>query len=441
MNQTLRSHWLFAVLLSALGIFHLLSAGLVPFHPDESTYLFMSSDTEAYFQNPLDLAWQADNAGDLRQRYRTLNAPLTRYAIGLGRMLISRPALPADWDWSATWQANVDAGVLPDPALLWFARLPSLLFLELSLLFIYLAGCRLHGRGAGLMAAFLLASNSLVMLHGRRAMTEGPLLLGITFFLWSLNYRQSKPWLVGLAVALALNAKHSGAALLPIGLLAVLWIEARQEHFLNSALRNTANFLLPILALTWALNPFLWRDPAAALAAAWQNRQVLLEGQVEAIRELAPGQILDTPVERLTAISANLYILPPSFSEIGNYATETADAESNYLAVAAHSLLRGLFGGGILLLLTLFGLITAVLCLRRKERRRKSLLLFSLATTAVQFAALLFAVPLPWQRFVLPLTPFVAVWAAFGLSELIRTSLLLMVRRLPEIQPASVEFG
>ena len=58
---------LFIALAGALILYNFWSVKLVPFHPDESTYLFMSSDFEALLQDPLSLVWEADKAGDPRQ--------------------------------------------------------------------------------------------------------------------------------------------------------------------------------------------------------------------------------------------------------------------------------------------------------------------------------------------------------------------------------------
>src|SRR5262245_4008935 len=81
----------------------------VPFHPDESTYLYMSRDFDLLFKQGAVAAvgWQAAGQPEDILRYRLLDAPLAHYLPGLGRLLGGYPNAPArDWNWSAGWAAN-----------------------------------------------------------------------------------------------------------------------------------------------------------------------------------------------------------------------------------------------------------------------------------------------------------------------------------------------
>ena len=218
--ETFRS-WALWPLLILLTAFALSGTGEVPFHPDESTQLYMSRDFELLLSDPLSLAWTPDQSGDGRLHLRLVDAPLTKYLLGLGRSLVGLPALPADWDWSKTWEQNQAAGALPDPGLLLAGRLALTLLLPFSLLLVYQIGARMHGSLTGLLAALLLGLNALVLLHDRRAMAEAALTFGVLFALWSFLAGKRHPWLVGLGLAVVFNAKQTGLALLPVGLLAV----------------------------------------------------------------------------------------------------------------------------------------------------------------------------------------------------------------------------
>src|SRR5512140_1759946 len=90
-------------------------AGLasVPFHPDESTQIFMSADFDTLFRQPGSLAWSPTPADPARQLYRLLDAPLTRDLIGAGRTLAGLPATSIDWNWSLTYADNAASGALP----------------------------------------------------------------------------------------------------------------------------------------------------------------------------------------------------------------------------------------------------------------------------------------------------------------------------------------
>ena len=74
----------------------------VPFHPDESTHLYLSRDFDLLFRQrePAAVTWQAADAPPDVRRYRLLEAPLSRYLIGLSRALTGQPALTTSTDWN-----------------------------------------------------------------------------------------------------------------------------------------------------------------------------------------------------------------------------------------------------------------------------------------------------------------------------------------------------
>ena len=253
--------WLLVFLLILLVGFQIWGVEQVPFHPDESTYLYMSSDFDLLVTQPAAMAWDPTKEADPRQRYRELDAPLTRYLLGLARSLSGEAALPVDWDWSENWEANRQSGALPSPALLQTGRLGISLLLPLSMFLLFLSAWRAGGIFTGLLAAILLGSSALVLLHARRAMAEGPLVLGICLALWGFVEGDRRPWLAGLGAALAFNAKHSALALFPVGLLAVCWLPAAVQSQARLLLRNLVIYLGVFALLTIALNPLWWDNP------------------------------------------------------------------------------------------------------------------------------------------------------------------------------------
>ncbi len=415
----------FILLTTLATVFAVWSLPLVPFHPDESTYIFMSSDFEAFWRRPFSLAWTPETNIDLRMHYRKIDAPLGRLIIGLGRFIWRGEALSEDWDWSKTWEENRQAGALPDAALLYIARLSTTMLLPFSMFFLYLVGRQMSGEWGGIFASLLLAVNMLVLLHARRAMGEGALTFGVSFTIWSLLYADRRPWLAGIGLALAINAKHSALALLPAALLAVAWkispeAELPWKQRLWRLIAVETQMLAVLAGVTLALNPFLWRQPLGAIRSAIQSREELLQKQVEDARLFAPEKLLETPAERSAALLINLFLAPPSFAEYGNYQQETAPAEQAYLAIPLHNLLRGLIGGPILLAWTLIGVLLALLRLRRVHVEQGRILALILLATACQFIGLALFVPLAWQRYVMPLTPFVSLWAAYPLGDILQ---------------------
>lgn len=412
---------LFALLLTGLlTSFALFGLARVPFHPDEATQLYTSQDFDLLWRTPLSLAWAPPEAPDHRQKLRLLDAPLTRYWLGLWRSLAGQPANLADWDWSASWQANQAAGALPSPSLLFAGRLAALALYPVSLVLIFSIGRSLAGPTAGLLALLLLGLNSLALLHARRAMAEAALLTSVLFALWSFLHTGHRPWLAGLGLAAAFNAKQTAILLLPVAMLAALWhtpseASPARRPALTASLA-LAQCLGVFILLTLALNPVFWRAPLMAGRQALLARQALAAAQQTDTQRLAPEHALVSQSQRAAALLANLYFAPPAFAEWGNYRAETAAAEAAYLAIPGHSLLRGLAGGALQFILALCGALFALLRLRHAgPAQRRALILALLATLCLALGHLLW-IPLDWQRYVIPLVPLSCLWQAYALS-------------------------
>ncbi|HLF36537.1 MAG TPA: hypothetical protein VI520_01240 [Anaerolineales bacterium] len=413
--------WAPAVGLLLLTGYQLWGVALVPFHPDESSLLFQSRDFEAIFRSPTSLAWSADRQPDPELSYRLLNAPFPKYVLGFGRWLagVDGAEVSVDWDWTQDWIANLGAGALPTPRALLAGRIASSSMLPFAALFLYLCGKQLGGPWVGGLAAALLGLNALVLVHGRRAMAEGTLIFAICFALWSLLGPRRRPWLSGLGIGLALGAKHSALALLPVGILAVLW-GAGPSQPIRQKLSSVGMFVLVLMAVTLALNPVVWSEPASALREIFHVRMSLVQDQVQA-QAIAAQQAIAVPlrgIDRLAVLIGHLFLAPPQFQEIGNYRAELDSSVAHYLAVPGHALLRGRTLGGLSLGLTLAGLFFGLATLRTGSRsvsRTAALLLISTAALAL---TLYIGIPLPYQRYYVPLVPQVCLWSAFAVIRL-----------------------
>lgn len=401
--------------------YYLWGVSRVPFHPDESTQLFMSADFDRLLADPTSMAWEPDATSTI-SRYRSLDAPLTRYLLGMGRTLFSLSALSTDWNWSLDWNENIRYGAHPDEELLSVGRLTIACLFPITLILLYLTGTSINGRFTGIIMVLVIGVNAVVLLHTRRAMAEGALLFGVAFTLYAFISADKRPALTGLAIALAFNAKQSAIALLPVGLLAVCWIPERIPRKSSRITFNISLYLATFIITTALLNPILWRHPLLAARATIEERQDFLVSQIEDVNILAPGQLLETPVERTAILLAQLFLTPPMFSEVGNYQAETSQAEVLYLDTPGHMLGRNLIGGGLLLGLALIGIFAAVRgSISGTALKRRILLLFMLASLA-QVGAIIWLVPLPWQRYYIPVFPFYSLFVGLGALCVIKNS-------------------
>jgi len=195
--------WIFFLIILSGSIYSYFKyIRLVPFHPDESTNLYMSSDFDLLWSNPRAMFWDINNENDAKQIYRKLDPPLTRYLLGAGRTIAGLPALTADWDWGESWEQNDGDGAFPSKELLAAGRWSVALLLPFSLILLYLIGKHIDGHLTGALAVIFLITNSLMMLHTRRAMAEGILVFAVCFAIWSFMLGNKYPWLAGIGMAL-----------------------------------------------------------------------------------------------------------------------------------------------------------------------------------------------------------------------------------------------
>jgi len=430
MDKYLKPNLLMLVFLVMLCIVYFSGIASVPFHPDESTQLTMSADFEALISNPSSLAWDPNKGKIPPQTYRLLDAPLTRYLLGFGLYLADLPPPSGYWDWSLNWKANLHQGAIPESKTLLTGRLAISLLFPFSLVFLYISARAIGGKVGGYAAIILLGMNALVLLHSRRAMAEGTFLFGITAVMASWIVAPRWPWLAGLAMAIAFNSKQSSLALLPVGLLAVSWLADGSQRRPGYFAWQIAQYLLTFVAFTWLLNPIAWQHPVTVARIAAYNRADLLSHQIADTHRLAPSQVLDQPIERAVILLGHLYLTPPIFAEAENYHAQITDAEAIYLENIFNNLGRNLFGAGVLLVLTLLGFFAAgrQAIFEAFPRRRFTILM--LLGTLCMAGGLFLAVPLPWQRYILPLIPFACLWAGVGCTWMLQ--FIQRIRKNPE---------
>jgi 4-amino-4-deoxy-L-arabinose transferase-like glycosyltransferase len=390
----------------------------VPFHPDESTYIFMSNDVDQLVSHPAYLLWQPALEGNPIQRYHEIDAPITRYLIGIGRSLLGYSTLPVDWNWSLDWQTNQINGAVPSPGLLLLSRLSVSFLFFFSLLLIYIIGSTIGRPATGLMAALLLGSNALILLHTRRAMAESALTFGILLSLLGFLKAREKPWLAAAGIAIAFNAKQTSLPLLLVGLLAIILLSRLGNDQWRKIIHNLGLYLLLFILITFALNPIYWNDPWHSIIASIQARQRLVSQQMADLQRTAPAQVLDTPLKRNLALIAHVYIAPPAVADTGNYLAELKQQTQAYFANPLNDLFRGMAWGGLFFALTLLGLAILINKIIHECGIRRSHYIIFTSAFVIEACFLIATITLPFQRYWLALVPFTCLLIATCCVEL-----------------------
>lgn len=417
--------WLDSLWLLLIAAYVLLGVQEAPLHGDEATIIWMSEDFDTVFVKGevQSLFYEAPPRRSTEQHLRILNGNFSRIAMGAmwSAAGMGVEDLNEQWVWdtelSPAWQRT--NGHMPSEKLLFLSRYTSAVLTVLSAVLVF-AIARLIARqlptknfvpfASGLLASALYISNAAVMLNGRRAMFEGGLLFTLALVAWFIFRMQSKAVhhhqlfsALGIATGLALSAKHSAAftvSTLYAGFLIVgLW-QAPSQPARTKLIGNLGHATIIAIGLMFLLTPLWWRNPLQMPSITLDERQQLLDLQVN----LFGGY--DNHQDRLQGIWDECIVIHPQYAEASYWFNFEGVAEE-----IAHYESQGVAGftrGGVVvvslrLLLLLAGIIASLQQIVRSTTQRR----FSFALLLWWLAAMLIisyiTVPLHWQRYYLPL--------------------------------------
>ena len=393
----------------------------IPFHPDESSVLFQSRDLEKIISDPLSMVWSADRIGEIDQTYRLLNPPLPKYIIGLGRVLAgySSNDVDNDWNWSGTWDENVASSALPEPKLLLSSRIATTIVMLFSMVPLAITARKISGDRLLIVVLVIFGLHSLALLHGRRAMSEGPLIFGISLAILGILEAEERPWLAGLGTAIAASSKLSAAALFPVAVIAIIWRRKSQDKDGKLRLRGLLVFCAVAIIVSLLLNPVLWSNPISSIGGIWNSRVEFATQQTETLRGISPELVLETPSQRISAMIAMLFVRRPQTSEVANYVQQLNVGEQSYLSNPINTLFSGFVGGGLALFVSIFGISHSLFRVYKGEWKRKREILLLLIGTVLLAYAIFLANTIPFQRYYIPLLPFTILWMGLGISSLL----------------------
>ncbi len=398
----------------AWSIFFFKGITSVPFHPDETTQIFMSSDFDKIVTgNVKELFYNENDAINSMQNYRLLDSPVTRYMIGIGRFLTHSPKLEIDWNWSGSWSDNKSA--LPNAKLLNISRLSIAIFLPVTILLYYIIIKKLFGFPISALSTFLLMTNSIILLHSRRAMAESGLLFFIEISLFALIFMPNKYlFFTAIPIAFGLNTKQS---LLPLLVIGFVFIAYKAKSNIKTMVLQSTLFILLIGSIFYFLNPVIWEKPLTGISAMLSKRSALTTNQMNGIAIDTPNFILNNPIERFVGIFGQLFVVKPAIQDIANYETELQNEIIEYNKNILHSGFgRNIFMGSLIFIFFCIG----VFCEFSIQNSQK-FLVFSLMVFFIIEILIFF--PIPFQRYYIPLIPFSMIYISSGIINSIKFSI------------------
>lgn len=430
-----------AVYLVALSAYIIAGTWSVPFHGDESTQIFMSHDFHYQFvERDLNLVrFRDDSPAPGEQYLRLINGSVNKYTVGLAWHLggLRVDDVNEQWEWTADWDYNLNAGHIPSAALLTHARIPSALFLAAGAVVMFALGHMVGGRAVAYLAGLYYALNPALLVNGRRAMMEGSLifsgLLVVLAGIWLL--RRPSWWSalgLGAAGGFALASKHTNAFVLAAVFGAVaLYPIVRQlaATRLSVPARRRMLIYLLLAALTvvvifGVLNPVWWgSNPLEHTLFIVKLRGDLLSGQVATFGGYSGA------LDQFGGFLRQTFVNLPQYFEVDEWGSYPVVTEQ--IAAYESSLLRGVSIGGSLpgaVMLMALTLVGGWRLLRDQQvdlPARWVVGVWSLVTLLVSWLL----TPIEWQRYYLPAYPVVGLLAALGTVWIMKS----IVRRQADI--------
>lgn len=423
--------WAFDLLwIGFLAIYAFIGYTVTPFHGDESMQIFMSRDYAYQFidGNIETLYYDDTRVDDVEQGLRLLNGTLNKYTIGLAWHLGGYEVddLNVPWFWELDYQYNMDNNFYPGDDLLLTSRIPSALFLALSVVMFYLAAKTFAMRPAAYIATTLYALNPAVLINGRRAMMEGSLLFGGLFALYAgvllAKQRGWQSWLsaalLAVATGIAVASKHTNvvvvfAIFLGLGLHALFVM--RTEH-IRAMLTRLAQLLVAgvlSIGVFLALNPAWWDNPIEVAQVVYHERVNLLEGQI------AIFDGYENRLEQAAGFYRQVFVNAPMYYEADDFAEPLAPKIVTYESTPY----AGVQLPGASLIMAILATMGALILLRVLRipdiQPDTHWVVGTWAAIVIPFTW--FATPLMWQRYYLIAYPVVHMLVAIALVWVFRT--------------------
>ena len=429
--------WIEALLGLAIGAYLVAGIYSVAFHADEAGHIHASRLTmERIAEGDLEALTRVADANwpdfNLHEAVLALTvAPFHTYVMGgaLYAAGLREPDTGRGWTFEVDYAENVQRGHRPAARWLNIARLTSTLLLFFSVFALYGLARTVAGRGVAIGASLLYASSPLILLHGRRAMLEGPFLFFtlLTLLLAAVMVgrpRQGKAisaadWIsLSLASGLCVATKHTGVVFVAA---AFAWVGLSQ--WISETGRARSRFIAHLagagflaIAVFGMLSPVLWTHPVERVMDMGRVRVNILDVQVHN----HGGRRVRSTGERLEALVRAPYLTPIQ--------SGTVPAEDRrYMASFWPGVRLPAPIAWLATLLAGLGLATAIqraLRVGEREHLYWGVLVWTLASVGLALVD-----PLAWQRYLVPSLPLAYFLTALGVSGVLEWSRFLRGRR------------
>ncbi len=388
----------------------------VPFHPDEATYLYMSDDIEKVIDAPSSLFYRQGQSIDLKTHYRLMDPPMVTWVIGAGRLLTGISPIENDWDWTISWQQNLQAGNMPTQQAILIGRLSILLLFPFTCLFLYRITKKLIHHWGGILAVLIFALNPLIVLHTRHSMPDG-ILIFLIMSVYILMFDDKKHnVLIPITIALAINSKQTAIFMVPAYLIYFLWRNKGNKIF--AWLKSAASYIIVPLLLTFLLNPVSWAEPIPTITAAINERAILMQGIDSFMQDNNPEKYNRTLPERFLSVTYHTFYESLALDDITNYRDDQQGSFDEYQNSIFHNHSRNLFMGTVNIIFVLTAILIQFLHWFKKRKSSQSNLILWLmiySTFMVSIFGLSFLSSI-YQRYVIILLPFTSIFTSWLLT-------------------------
>jgi 4-amino-4-deoxy-L-arabinose transferase-like glycosyltransferase len=409
-----------------ISLLYFITLSTVPFHPDEATDLYMSDDFDSIISDPLSMAYHQGQFVDSKTHYRLMDPPMIRLYLGMARNIAKLPPITNDWDWTASWEENIQENNYPPTNSLLIGRFAIFLLFPFTCYFVYAMIRHFLSHWASILATIFFALNPLTLLHARHAMTEAVFLFFSTFLLMLITDMKKHLLLIPIMMALAINSKQTAVFIIPAYGIHLIWSLANSQK--KDWLKFISTYSLIPIAITFLLNPIAWSEPIPTIQAAIAERKILMEGNQYFLQQNQPERLQLNLLERMITVIYHTAYEQLAFDDIPNYREAQKPAIDQYNQFFYHNHSRNLIMGTILVI-SLITILSIQLLTCWKQRKSKLDEWFPWIYIYVAFFSVIFGLSFLssiYQRYVIILLPFIALFLGWFLESIFR-----MIKKQP----------